>query len=182
MRLTTPRLIIREFESEDAPAVIPFWGDPEAVRFLGNAEPWVDDEPSAVACIARTRAYYQHQPGYGIFAVELKAEACLAGHVALKPLGSDEVEVGWLLDRRFRRRGIAAEAADRMLRYGFATLGLDSIVAVMYPENTASGRVAEGLGMTYQGTRLEQGRTVAWYQLGREPYLGSARPIQTSLR
>jgi RimJ/RimL family protein N-acetyltransferase len=58
-----------------------------------------------------------------------------------------------------------------MLRHGFETQGLDQIVAVMYPENTASRRVAERLGMVYQGTRPEQGSTVAWYRLARDMFL-----------
>ncbi len=49
MRFTTPRLIVRPFEPADAPAVIPFWGDADTMRFLGNGEPWVVDEPSATA-------------------------------------------------------------------------------------------------------------------------------------
>jgi len=171
MLFATPRLVVRPFEPADAPAVLPFWGDADAIRFLGSGEPWVRDEPSAVACINRTGAYYDAHPGYGFFAVELKADTSLAGHIALKPLGADEIEIGWLLDRRYRGRGIAYEAASGMLRYGFETQGLDQIVAVMYPENTASRRVAERLGMAYQGTRPEQGSTVAWYRLMRETFL-----------
>lgn len=171
MRFTTPRLIVRPFEPADAAAVIPFWGDADTVRFLGTGDRWVVDEPSAVACIARTRRYYEEHPGYGFFAVELKADASLVGHIVLKPLGTDEVEIGWLLDTRYRRLGIAYEAAMGMLHHGFETLGLDQIVAVMVPENTASRRVAERLGMVYQGTRPERGSTVAWYRLTRETVL-----------
>ncbi len=170
MRLTTPRLIVRPFEPADAPAVIPFWGDADTMRFLGNGEPWVVDEPSATACIDRTRAYYHEHPGYGILAVELKADAFLAGHIALKPLDADEVEVGWVVDSRYRGQDIASEAARAMLRHGFETLELDQIVAVMFPENTTSRRVAERLGMVYQGTRPERGSTVAWYRLERTAF------------
>jgi RimJ/RimL family protein N-acetyltransferase len=171
MLFTTPRLIVRPFERTDAPAVIPFWGDADTIRFLGRGKAWVHDEPSAVACITRTGAYYDAHPGYGFFAVELRADTSLVGHIALKPLGDDEIEIGWLLDRRYRGRGIAYEAASGMLRHGFETQGLDQIVAVMYPENTASRRVAERLGMVYQGTRPEQGSTVAWYRLARDMFL-----------
>lgn len=171
MLFYTPRLTVRPFERADAPAVLPFWGDAEAVRFLGDGAPWAVDEPSAAECIARTTAYYEAHPGYGFFAVELKADTSLAGHIALKPLGDDEIEIGWLLDRHYRGRGIAFEAATGMLHHGFKTQGLDQIVAVMYPENAASRRVAEKLGMAYQGTRPERGSTVAWYRLTRDAFL-----------
>ena len=175
MLFATPRLVVRPFGRDDASAIIPFWGDADTVRFIGDGEPWVSDHVSAEACIERTRAYYQRHPGYGIFAVELKAGARLAGHVLLKPLEPGEVEVGWLLDRRYRGLGIATEAADGMLGYGFSRLRLPAIVAVMDPENSASRRVAEGLGMAYRGTRPERGTTVAWYRMGREAYLGTGR-------
>jgi RimJ/RimL family protein N-acetyltransferase len=171
MLFDTPRLAVRPFEPADAPAVLPFWGDADAVRFLGDGTPWVVDEPSAAKCIARTTAYYDAHPGYGFFAVELKADTSLAGHIALKPLGDNEIEIGWLLDWHYRGRGIAFEAATGMLHHGFKTQGLDQIVAVMYPENTASRRVAEKLGMSYQGTRPEKGYTVAWYRMTKQTFL-----------
>jgi RimJ/RimL family protein N-acetyltransferase len=171
MLFDTPRLTVRPFERADASAVLPFWGDADTVRFLGDGTPWAVDEPSATECITRTMAYYEAHPGYGFFAVELKADTSLAGHIALKPLGDDEIEIGWLLDRHYRGRGIAFEAATGMLHYGFEARGLDRIVAVMYPENTASRRVAERLGMAYQGTRPERGSTVAWYRLTRATFL-----------
>jgi RimJ/RimL family protein N-acetyltransferase len=58
-----------------------------------------------------------------------------------------------------------------MLHYGFETQALDEIVAVMYPENTPSRRVAENLGMSYQGTRPERGLTVAWYRMTKQTFL-----------
>ncbi len=167
----TPRLVIRPFDLTDATAVIPFWGDADATRFLGSGKAWVHDELSAVACLTRTGAYYDAHPGYGFFAIELKADISLAGHIVLKPLGDDEVEIGWLLDRRYRGRGIAYEAATGMLRYGFETQHLDEIVAVMYPDNTPSRHVAERLGMVYQGTRPEKGYTVAWYRTTKQTFL-----------
>ena len=176
MLFSTPRLIVRPFEPADAPAVIPFWGDDESVRQLGSGEPWVSDEPSATACIARTRRYYEEHQGYGIFAIELKADASLAGHVLLKPMDTAEVEVGWLVSPRSRGLGIASEAAEGMLGYGFKSLGLESIVAIMFPENTASKRVAERLGMHYQGRRKERDYTVAWYALQRTDFAMSPNP------
>ncbi len=167
MLFTTSRIIVRPFEPTDAHAVISFWGDADTMRFLGDGGPWATDIQSAEACIARTRRYYDEHPGYGFFAVELKADTTLAGHVALKPLGPDEIEVGWLLDCRHRGRGIASEAAKGMLHYGFETMGLDQIVAVMFPDNIASRGVAERLGMQFQGTRQEGNHTVDWYRLER---------------
>ena len=165
MLIKTRRLIIRPFQLSDAAAVLSFYGDSDTMRFLGNGERWATDERTAAECLARTRAYYEQQPGYGFFAMELKESGRLAGHAALKPLEPDEVEVGWLVDRSLRGQGVATEAGRGMLEYAFDTLNLDAIVAVMFPYNTPSRRVAERLGMQYQGTRQERGHSVAWYRL-----------------
>ena len=170
MLIETHRLILRPFELSDAAAVLPFYGDSDTMRFLGNGKRWATDERTAAECLARTRAYYEQQPGYGFFAMELKDGGGLAGHAALKPLEPDEIEVGWLLDRSLRGQGLATEAGRGMLEYAFDTLNLDAIVAVMFPDNTPSRGVAERLGMQYQGTRQDRGHPVAWYRVTRTEF------------
>lgn len=170
MLFETSRLIIRQFELTDASAVLPFYGDEHTMRFFTYGRPWATDEQTAAQCLDRTRAYYRRRPGYGIFAIDLKDGGEIAGHVLLKPLAPDEIEVGWLVERGHRGRGLATEAGRGMLEYGFDTLGLDAIVAVMFPDNIGSRRVAERLGMAYQGTRPERGYTVAWYRLERTAF------------
>lgn len=169
MRYQTSRLIVRPFELADAEAALSFYGDRDTMRYFIHAEPWATDISSATALMKRTQAYYKTHPGYGIFAVELR-QGGLAGHSLLKPLGSDEVEVGWLIDSALRGEGLATEAAAGMLTHGFGVLRLEAIVAVMFPDNVPSRRVAERLGMAYQGTRPERGHTVAWYRLEREAF------------
>src|SRR3712207_9025606 len=49
--------------------------------------------------------------------------------------GTDAIEVGYYLGRSAWGRGVATEAGEAALRHGFETLGLDTIVAVVRPEN-----------------------------------------------
>ncbi|MEO6061298.1 MAG: GNAT family N-acetyltransferase [Thermoflexales bacterium] len=58
------------------------------------------------------------------------------------------IEVGWHLGRG---KGCATEAARACLDYGFPSLHLDRIVAVVHPDNPASRRVTERLGMKPEG-------------------------------
>ena len=57
------------------------------------------------------------------------------------------VEVGWTLAPAWRGRGYATEAASAWMGYGFETLGLDEIISVHDPDNVASERVMDRLGM-----------------------------------
>jgi RimJ/RimL family protein N-acetyltransferase len=61
------------------------------------------------------------------------------------------VEIGWRIGSRFRRQGYAEEAARAALGFGFATLGLDKIVAFTVPGNAASWKLMEKLGMRHEG-------------------------------
>ena len=63
-------------------------------------------------------------------------------------LDSPEVEIGWHLHPDVWGRGIATEAATRVL--GHAS-DLPRIVAVTHPDNEASQRVARRLGMRDEG-------------------------------
>lgn len=59
------------------------------------------------------------------------------------------VEVGWFVDRRYWGNGLATEGGRRSLTFGFEELGLDRIIARYDPENYASGKVMEKLGMNH---------------------------------
>ena len=58
------------------------------------------------------------------------------------------VEIGWRLDPAFWNRGLATEGARAVLRYAFDFLELKEVVSFTVPDNFASRRVMEKLGMT----------------------------------
>jgi ribosomal-protein-alanine N-acetyltransferase len=55
-----------------------------------------------------------------------------------------------LLARASWGQGLASEAAQAALAYGFERVGLERIIALTRPENIASRRVMEKLGMRYE--------------------------------
>jgi ribosomal-protein-alanine N-acetyltransferase len=64
--------------------------------------------------------------------------------------GQDEVEIAYLLDKTFWGQGLATEAAQGILKYGFEQLKLIRLICMIDPENIASQRVAERIGMTFE--------------------------------
>jgi ribosomal-protein-alanine N-acetyltransferase len=64
--------------------------------------------------------------------------------------GTREVEVTYLIDRLYWGRGLATEAAREAVKLGFESYGFRRIVALINPENVASVRVAEKVGMRYE--------------------------------
>jgi RimJ/RimL family protein N-acetyltransferase len=85
------------------------------------------------------------------FAVLLKAADLLIGHMEFHPWFAPQTyEIGWVFDRAYHGRGYATEAAVALLRHGFEALDLHRIIATCQPENVASRRVMEKLGMRLQ--------------------------------
>jgi ribosomal-protein-alanine N-acetyltransferase len=73
----------------------------------------------------------------------------LCGVVILR--GAEEGEIWYLVAPESWGKGIATEAAKRLLDFGFGELGLHRIWATCLPENPASARVLEKVGMRKEG-------------------------------
>ena len=80
----------------------------------------------------------------------------LAGLCGIAILGgSEEGEIWYLVHPRYWGRGLATAAAAGLLHLGFGELGLHRIWACCLPENPASARVLEKLGMRREGFRKQ---------------------------
>jgi ribosomal-protein-alanine N-acetyltransferase len=108
--------------------------------------------------------------GFGRWAVVPHGSTELIGWNGLQHLPeTDEVEVGYLLGKQFWGKGYATEGARVGLDYGFKTLKLERIVGIVHPENVASQRVLEKLGMTLTGPAHYFGMDCYHYSVEREP-------------
>lgn len=76
-----------------------------------------------------------------------RATGRLIGRAGLyNPEGWPGLEAGWLLARDRWGQGLATEAGHAILAYAFTQLGVDHLISLIHPANTASIRVAERLG------------------------------------
>lgn len=70
-------------------------------------------------------------------------------------LANRSAEIGYVLNPDYRGHGLAAEAGAEVLRFGFEVLGLNRIEARIMQGNDASLRVAEKLGMHFEGWKRD---------------------------
>ncbi len=68
--------------------------------------------------------------------------------------GEIETDLGYFLLPAYWGRGYATEAAARVVGHAFSILQLDSLVAIIHPENAASIAVALKLGMQLEREEL----------------------------
>jgi ribosomal-protein-alanine N-acetyltransferase len=169
--IVTPRLILRPFTSQDAGSLHRVLGGRDVLRYFPNPEPPTMER--AERMIAHQLEHWRDY-GYGWWAVELSATGEYTGWCGLQFLPeTEETEVGYLLGRPFWGRGLATEAAQASVRHGFEVLGLETIVAIVHPENIASQRVIEKLGMSFTGQAHYFGMPCYHYTLERTPITGS---------
>lgn len=147
--IETERLLLREWRDEDLPAFAAMNRDPEVVRFL--PKPLTEEESNGLACRIRDH-FLRH--GFGLWAVEIPGVLPFAGFTGLSSPSFDApftpcVEAGWRLAPSCWNQGYATEAAQAAVAHGFAGLGLNEVVSFTVPQNAASRRVMEKLGMTH---------------------------------
>ncbi len=143
--LTTPRLTLRPFTAADVAPLHRILGQDQILHYFPQPDP---PDPARVERLVARQLQHWAEHGLGWWAVELRATGELLGWNGLQYLpDTDEVEVGYLLNRPFWGQGLATEGAQAALRFGFETLALNRIVGIVHPENVASQRVLEKAGL-----------------------------------
>ena len=104
--------------------------------------------PGGAMSEEQTRAFVSESGENAATGVVLREEDRLIGHLTFHPWYSPRIyEIGWVFHPRYHGQGYATEAAEAMLRHGFETRGVHRVIATCQPENVASWRVMEKLGM-----------------------------------
>jgi RimJ/RimL family protein N-acetyltransferase len=142
--LETARLVMREWRQSDFDAYAASNADAEVQRFLGGPQ----DREQSWRTLALQIGHWELR-GYGQWALERREDGRMIGRAGLwNPEGWFGVEVGWKLARHAWGQGYATEAATAAITWGFDHLGVDRLISVINPENSASLSVADRLGMT----------------------------------
>ena len=146
----TARLRARKMTLADLDFIASLLADEQVMRFYPKRYTRDDSR----AWVERQLWRYEEH-GHGLWLIIERASGEPVGQVGLLLQaieGSAEPEVGYLMDRRFWRRGYATEAAIATRDYAFSTLGLPRIVSLIRPENIPSQGVATKMGMQRERT------------------------------
>jgi len=149
VRLTTPRLLLREYESDDWRDVQDYASDPEVCRY----QPWGPNTPEQTReyVIAAMETMKEEPRKTYHLAVVLGARRIGGVRVTVQDAKRTEADLGYAFHRAHWGKGYATEAARAMLKFGFGELKLHRIWATCDPENVASAKVLEKAGMRLEG-------------------------------
>jgi RimJ/RimL family protein N-acetyltransferase len=150
---TTPRLILRRLGPADVDSLLAVYGDRDSMRWVGDGQAL--DRAACEAWVAVTERNYAAR-GYGMSAIEGRADGAVVGFVGLvHPGGQETPELKYALRKEYWGQGLATEAARAMIEYGTTRFGLREIIATIAPENEPSRRIILKLGMFEESPRVD---------------------------
>lgn len=138
----TERLRFRPLEMDDIDELVALHEDPLVARFLGSRDrAWMER-------LIRMVDEEWAERGHGRVGVIERESGDFVGRTGLRHWQQfGETEVSWVLHADARGKGYATEAGAAALRWGFERFDPPYLTAMIQPDNTASLRVAERLGM-----------------------------------
>jgi ribosomal-protein-alanine N-acetyltransferase len=148
--IETERLVLRAMSARDSADMFDYSSRGELTKYL------LWSPHNTVNYTREYLAYIEKRYKVGDFydwAVVEKESGRMIGTCGFTSidLSNRRGEIGYVLNPDFHRRGYAPEAARAVIEFGFARLDLNRIEARFMEGNDASRRVAEKLGMTFEG-------------------------------
>lgn len=156
--LETERLILRRFNiNDDTAFILTLLNEPSFLQYIGDKKVRNLDDARQYLANGPIASYEKH--GFGLYLVTLKDPPASIGMCGL--LKRDELpepDIGFAFLPEFWNQGYAFEAADAVMKYARETLNLGRIFAIVNPDNYASMKLLERLGLQFEGMR-DNGQT-----------------------
>ena len=148
--LETERLQLRRLKREDAPSLLELYVHEEVTRFIDVQT--LTRVEQAEALIAAMDAIYIHGSGlrWGVFSLE---DDRLIGTCGFHDWNhkSYRAEISYDLGQRYWGQGYMREALLAILKFGYKTMSLHRIEALVDPADKRSQNLLYGLGFTLEG-------------------------------
>ena len=148
--LETERLQLRRVTLDDADLMLAIWNDPAFVRYVGDRGVRNIEQARNAVKSSALRLYAEF--GYGPYVVMQKADNARIGICGLfRREHLDEPDIGFALLPDYCGKGLAGEAAFAVLAHSRDDLGLETITAIVSPENESSIALIRKLGLSFAG-------------------------------
>lgn len=164
--LETERTYLREMTQDDYEDICEILQDAETMYAYEHACTDVEVQNWLNKQLERYKQF-----GFGLWAVIDKKTEYFIGQVGLtiqNADGKEELEIGYLIKRKYWHKGYAAEAAIACKEYAFNCLNKDRVVSIIRDNNYASQHVAERVGM-----KIESQFTKHYYNIDMPHYVYS---------
>ena len=148
--LNTKRLKLRRIRVEDVPALVRYANNKKIADHILNI-PYPFGEPDAVFRISYVVQGFKSKARY-VFAIIYLEREELIGEIGLHVDHQKNIaQLGYWVAEPFWGKGVATEATQAVLKFGFEKLDLDLIFAECHVDNKASEKVLLNNGMKKSG-------------------------------
>jgi len=144
-QIDTSRLVLRSLQAADVDALVALWSDPEVTHYMGGPR-----DSAQVRRILEDELQARSEDPIHFWVVVEKASGRVVGDCGLSRKDVDgraEIELTYVFAHDAWGKGYGTEAAAAARDDAFGRLVLARLIALVDPENTASARVAEKIGM-----------------------------------
>ena len=177
LKLETDRLLIRDWEEDDADAALEIFGSADVAPWLSPA---IDKVPDAATMRLILQSWVEAQPNFvvpaGRWAVTRRDDGEVVGALVIRllPPYEEDLEIGWQLRPTAWGFGYATEASQALMGWAFGDGEVDELFAVARPANKRAIATARRIGMEWVG------ETDKYYNLNLQVYRIRASEFSTA--
>lgn len=166
--IETERLRLRMFEARDFDSAWRLFNDEQVQKYLAPENRRTREH---LKITLRNAVEYWKQRGFGLWCVGEKKPDTMRGYCGFQYLDETPlIEIVFAFHKSAWGKGFATEAARAALRFGFEDLQLEKVSAATHLENTASRRVLEKIGMTFEKTTTHYGIETTTFSISRRNF------------
>jgi ribosomal-protein-alanine N-acetyltransferase len=150
--INTERLVLRAFEYSDNNDMLHYWVSDPKIQSL-YSEPVYSTEGEVKELLHRYILSYQKANYYRWAVIEKKSDTCI-GQIAIFLVDDKNhfCEIEYCIGSKFQRNGYCSEAVQAIINYAFHNVNIHKMQVCHKENNTASKRVIQKCGFTYEGT------------------------------
>lgn len=148
--LESERLLLRQITKDDVNEVFEMRSNPEIMKFVPR--PLVTSKEEALEHIKLIQTKIEENTGIN-WAITLKGNSRLIGIIGHYRISWENLrsEIGYMILPEYHGKGITSEAVKLLIDYGFKTMKMHSLEAIIDPRNHASAKVLEKNNFVLEG-------------------------------
>ncbi len=160
----TERLIVRQYMLDDIEQLFKIMSDRRVHTYTKDKDnPWNEQRTEEYICYMMNKDFRTLDCFHG--AVIVKNTNQLIGLCGLNPYKANEPEIEFKIGVPYWGKGYATELGKKMIKNSFATTDIVGIYGMAQPENVASRKVLEKIGMKYLGNQIFRNQEDAFYYI-----------------
>lgn len=167
----TERLEVAFLKEEHFPLHLELLSNPDVMRYIGSGKPKTEEQTRYFFDLCLN---HQKKHGFTMGSVFIKESGEFIGRSGIIYLAMDdqqpEKEIGYALLPKYWGKGYATELAIGALQWGFTDLDDPYFIGIADPENTASQKVLQNAGFSFEGEKTYMTKKAFRYTISRESW------------